>query len=440
MRHMRILAVMVGVLLSSLIVEPAAAQWRQWGGPDRNFVVEAKGLADSWPADGPKQLWVKPLGDGYSTIVVDGGVLYTMYRSGDDDVTVAMDVKTGETRWEHKNPAPVTDDRKTYGPGPYATPLIEGDRLFTVGTNSVMHCFDKKTGKVHWQHDLVEEFDALVQGFGFSSSPIAYRNTILLPVGRKVSSDAGETKDEKSEESAEAEKIQAQSLMAFDQRSGSLVWENRSYVTTKHNSTYSSPFLIEFAGRDQLVLFMATELAGLDPTNGNRLWGVPHTTKYDENMAMPAWNGKDTLVCSSAYGTGSRAIKLAATGGKTVPTELWYSKKMRVLHGNVVQIGDHVYGSSGDFGPTFLSAMNVATGKLAWRQRGFKKSTFLLADGKLIILDEDGKLALTTASPEKLTIHSTCELGLHGAWAVPTLVGKTLFVRDRERIMALDIG
>ena len=119
---------------------------------------------------------------------------------------------------------------------------------------------------------------------------------------------------------------------------------------------------------------------------------------------------------------------------------MWYTKKLRVLHGNIVMIGDHVYGSSGDFGPTFFMGINKDTGKIAWRKRGFKKATCLNVNDKIIILDEEGELALATPTPDDLIIHSRCKLDLHNAWAVPTLVGKTLFVRDRKNIMALDLG
>ena len=126
-------------IVTLLQTNPASAQWPQWGGPDRNFSVEITGLAETWPDGGPKKLWTRPLGDGYSTIVADDGVLYTMYRNDADEFTIAMNAKTGETIWEHKVAAPVTDDRKGYGPGPYATPLLVGNRLITVGTNSVLH-------------------------------------------------------------------------------------------------------------------------------------------------------------------------------------------------------------------------------------------------------------------------------------------------------------
>src|SRR5262249_21988544 len=57
-------------------VAPAAA-WPQWGGPNRNFAVPAVDLATAWPAGGPRRLWQRPLGDGFSSIVTDGTSLYT---------------------------------------------------------------------------------------------------------------------------------------------------------------------------------------------------------------------------------------------------------------------------------------------------------------------------------------------------------------------------
>ena len=113
LRTQRQLLVPVSFVLTSgvMLLNPsgASAQWPQWGGPDRNFSVDVSGLAERWPADGPKRLWTRPLGDGYSTIVAEGGILYTMYRAGDNELTVALDAKTGKTIWQYSIPAPVTD-------------------------------------------------------------------------------------------------------------------------------------------------------------------------------------------------------------------------------------------------------------------------------------------------------------------------------------------
>jgi hypothetical protein len=83
--------------------------WHQWGGPQRNFNVQSAPLAP-WPAAGPRQLWRRPLGEGYASILVDQSTLVTMYRRGDAEVVVALDASSGRTLWEHVYDAPLTRD------------------------------------------------------------------------------------------------------------------------------------------------------------------------------------------------------------------------------------------------------------------------------------------------------------------------------------------
>jgi outer membrane protein assembly factor BamB len=360
---------------------------------------------------------------------VDGDLLFTMYRVNDDEFAVALDAKTGKTVWEHKNPSPFTKEMAEFGPGPHSTPLIVGDRLYTIGTNAVLHGFDKKSGKVLWKHDLPAEYGAPVPGRGYGASPIAYKNTVIVVVDRK------HEEVEPGKEAPKAEPGQAQSLMAFDQETGSVVWKAQDF-----DMSYASPIMIKFDGKDQLVIFTGGELAGLSPENGELLWTLPHKTQFGANLSSPMWNGKDILFCSAAYDSGSRAVKLSQKDGKTLPEELWYSRKMRIHHGNSVHAGNYVYGSSGDFGPAFFMGMDLPSGKIAWRERGFSKANCVLAAGKLIILDEDGQLALATATPDGLTVHSKCKLLEKYAWAAPTLVGTKLYIRDRKNIMALELG
>src|SRR3954451_8283457 len=115
--------------------------WTQWGGPHRNFTTEAGGLKSSWPATGPKVIWKRPLGEGYSSPSVDsGGVLYTMYGRPRREIVGAMDAATGKTLWEHATPVVFQNDYGEVGNGPYATPLLVGDRLFTAGATGRLQC------------------------------------------------------------------------------------------------------------------------------------------------------------------------------------------------------------------------------------------------------------------------------------------------------------
>jgi hypothetical protein len=133
-------------------------------------------------------------------------------------------------------------------------------------------------------------------------------------------------------------------------------------------------------------------------------------------------------------------LKLTQKDGKTTAEELWSHKRMRIHHGTAIRIGDYVYGSSGDFGPAFFAAINVKTGEILYQDRSLPKTTFLLADGKFIMLDEDGNLALATATPEGLKVISKASIMKNLAWTVPTLVGTKLYVRDRRTIAAFDLS
>jgi hypothetical protein len=152
------------------------------------------------------------------------------------------------------------------------------------------------------------------------------------------------------------------------------------------------------------------------------------------------WGTDNILFLSSAYKAGSKAIRLTQEGNATLVEELWFNQRVRFMFLNAVRLGDYVYGTDGDFGPAFLTALNVKTGLPAWRERGFGRASLIYADGKAIILDEDGDLALARLSPSTLTILSRAKLFETTSWSVPSLVGTILYARDREKIVALDLG
>jgi outer membrane protein assembly factor BamB len=387
-------------------------EWPQWGGPDRNFKSPAKNLAASWPEKGPRQLWTRELGEGHSAILVDAGKLYTMYRKGEQEVVVSLDASSGKTIWEYAYDAPTAGMNYEYGYGPHSTPLIVGDALFTTGATARLHAIDKKTGKVTWSHDLLKEYGGTKMGRGYSCSPLAYKSTIVVTVGGK-----------------------GQALMAFNQKDGKVVWKNQDFSLAP-----ASPIIINVDGQDQLVALLANEIAGLEPNNGELLWSHPHVTDWGLNICTPVWGEDNLLFLSSAYNNGSRCLKLTRAAGKTTATEVWFNRRARFHIGPAIRIGDYVYGSSGDFGPSFFTAINVKTGQIAWQDRGLSRASFLYADGKFIMLDEDGHLALATVTPEGIKFHPKVELLNRIAWTVPTLVGTKLYVRDRKTITALDLG
>ena len=406
------------MLIASAAVAPAPAQWTQWGGPQRDFSCDATGLADKWPEGGPTTIWSREIGPGHSSILVEDDTLYTMCRRGEKDAVLALSAATGETIWETRYDAPTKPDMQLdFGAGPHSTSLIVGDRIFTVGAMVHFHCLNKKTGEILWSHDLMEEMGSSHLGRGYGASPIAYKNMVILNVGPpRGKPGAG--------------------LAAFRQDTGELVWKCESF-----GGGYSSPILVEFNGEDHLIVALGADRAGLDPATGEVRWQIKVDSQSYGLMAMPLWIEPDRLFLSAGYGGGSRLFKIGIKDGEYVPEELWYYRKMQVVHGTMARVGDFIYGSShGSFGPAFLIALDLRTGRPAWRKRGFTKANVLHADGKLIILDEEGTLALATATPEGLEVHSQAKVLERLSWTTPTLVGSRLYLRDHRTIKCLEIG
>ncbi len=437
---MRSLTVIISVLsLGVLLLTAPLAQtnrkattaqpvWPQWGGPRGNFTSEAKGLANTWAAEGPKQLWSRPLGEGHSSIISDGARLYTMYRPPTgvrnnwkgEEVVIALDPAAGKTIWEYKFPASLETMNFSRGAGPHATPLLVGNRLFAAATDKQFFALDKQSGKVIWSHNFVKEYDAPPNQMkyaikpGYAPSPLAYKDTVIAMVGGP-----------------------GQGVVAFRQADGRVVWRSGEFS----DIAPASPLLITLDGQEQLVATSADGVHAFEPGTGKPLWEHLFPTKAGVNISTPVWCADEQLLfISAAYDGGTRVLKLAKAGGRTEAKELWFSNKMRVHFGNVLRIGDYFYGSSGDFGPSFLTAIHARTGQIAWQDRSFAKVSFLLADGKVILLDEDGNLGLVTLSAEGIKVLARAAVAKATSWTVPTLIGTTLYLRDRLNIMAFDVG
>ena len=412
------LVVGLGVLASSGRSPQAQsrAEWLQWGGASRNFHVDSATIARSWPESGPRQLWRRPLGEGYSSVLVDGDTLVTMYRRGDEEVVVALAAETGVQRWAHAYRAPLLHNGvfdvwlNSAGPGPYATPLIDDGAVFTVGVNGHLRALDVRTGMLRWSQNLVERFK-LKDYNAFASSPLAYRGNVIVTLGSSQ-----------------------QGLAAFHRETGSLAWQSDPISLGP-----GSPVLIGLDGQDELVVWGQQEVTAIDPANGRLLWRHRHPTEIGLNISTPVWGPGNRLFVSSAYGGGSRMIALSRTGGRTVPSEIWFNNRMRLHFGTGLWMGNLIVGTSGDFGPAFMVALDAETGIELWRDRTFARAQMVDAGGTLIIVDESGEFALASVSHNGLHVHARKPLLTANSWTPPTVVGSTVYVRDRKDILALDL-
>ena len=355
----------------------------------------------------------RPLGDGFSAIVTDGATLYTLYRDGSNDVVIALDAATGKTNWESRDEAPFTETcSQQLGPAPRASPLIAGNLVITASAGGLMNAFDRRTGTRRWTYDLLGGAADAVRACGYSSSPLAYKDRIITTAGGS-----------------------RRGVVSLEAATGRVVWQAQDF-----DNGYSSPLLIDLDGRPEVVVFTFGDVAGLDPDTGALEWRVAHPAEFGVNVATPVWGDDHRLFVSSAYNGGTRMLRLERKGGTVVVEEQWSSKRVRIHFGNAVRLGSRVYASNGDFGAAPLAAIDVATGDIVWRDRSVARSMLIGAGDRLLLLDEEGTLALAKPGESGLAVLAKASVLDSQAWTVPTLSGTRLYVRNRRDILALDLG
>lgn len=431
-RHLIAAALSLGLFINAITF--AADTWPQWGGPDRDFsLTQTKPLLKKWPADGPTKLWQRELGDGYATIVGDGNMLYTMYRNSDGkEAVIALSALTGKTEWEYAYDAPFLtrmepdEDKKDengkpvmkeskqsteFGEGPASTPLLVDGRLYTIGFTNKMHCLDAKTGKLLWKKDLYQDGWGSFVYFGYSASPIAYKDTVIALAGSD-----------------------GHAVVALDQKTGDIRWQSGD-----NDVTYSSPALVTVDGLDHLIVFCGDEVLGMSPQDGKIHWKFEYKNRFGTAICtpIPLPNNMVYIVCGGDA-LGGKAIKLKRDGDNISYEDVWQNTKLSGGLNNAVRIGDRLYGPGGGRKP-FMVAVDIKTGEIAWRQRDMPKIKALAVDKHLIVLDENGNLMLAKPNDDGLETISQTKISEKRTWSAPSLIDGILYVRDRETIAAYDL-
>jgi outer membrane protein assembly factor BamB len=399
------------LLLALALAAGSDPSWLQWGGPNRNFHVPGQGL--HWIGETPRRAWQRNLGDGYSAIIGDSTTIFAAFRRERGMVIAALDPATGRARWEQSLGGELLPNMfLNYGQGPNGTPALADGRLFVTTFTGQVYALDAASGRTLWRKDLWGDLKGTFRDVGYSNSPLLFRDLVILPIG-------GE----------------GRGLAAFRQRDGAVAW-----MTSDLENAMSSPIVIDVDGEQQIVSFMVEGVAGFEPVSGKQLWFHPHKTQYDVNASTPVWHRPSkTLIVSSAYDGGTRAIRLDRTAAGTVAKEAWFNRRLRVHHGNMLVLDDHVYASSGDFGPAPLTALDVRAGEVAWQQRAFPKVNLVQAGDRTVLLDEDGRLAIVTLTPDGLQVLQQATVTTKLSWTAPTLIGTRLYIRDRRTLVALDL-
>ena len=389
-----------------LVMSASATDWPQWRGLERNGISPETGLLDTWPKGGPPQVWkTQGLGRGYSSLAISKGRLFTQGQSGDHQFVLTLDAATGKKLWEMPTGPAFPQNR---GDGPRGTPTVDGDRLFAMAGEGTLVSLDARTGGILWKMNVAEKFGGRVPNWGYSESPLVDGSNLIVTPGGPGAA-----------------------IVALDKKTGNVMWQSQS-----DPAAYSSAIAAEVGGIRQIIVFTSEGVVGLRSNNGALLWRYNPVANRTANIATPIFQNGFVFV-SSAYGTGCALLRLTAEGGTVKATEVYFSREMQNHYSTSVVVGHSAYG----FSNAILTAMNLETGQVAWRDRSVGKGSVTYADGKLYLLSEDGVVGLAEATSAGYREKSRFEIprGAFPTWTPPVISGGRLYLREQDNLYCFDI-
>jgi outer membrane protein assembly factor BamB len=382
---------------------PARA-WSQWRGAARDGISAETGLLQAWPEGGPRRVIdVGGLGAGYASFAASGDRLFTQGAKDGSEWVIALDARTGVILWQTKN-GPIYKDGR--GDGPRGTPVVDGDRIFAISGRGHLASLDLATGAVAWQVDLLDRFGASNISWGISESPLVVDGLVIVnPGGRGAS------------------------IVALERDTGKVAWKSGS-----DRAGYSSPMLAEVGGVRQAVVFTDQRVVGVALADGAELWSHATAANGTANVATPIVDG-DLVFVSSDYGTGCALLRIGRDGRSV--EEVYFNREMKNHHSSSVLIDGTLYG----FSSSILTAMELESGKVLWRDRSVGKGSLIYGDGRLYLLSERGTVALAEASPAGYRELGRLQLprGSQPSWSHPILHDGRLILRDQDRLYVFDV-
>lgn len=377
------------------------AVWPGFRGPDRDSIVRGVRIDTDWSRTPPVQLWRRPIGPAWSSFAVRGNLLYTQEQRGDDEIVSAYNMSTGQPVWRHREAARFWESNA--GAGPRGTPTISDDgRVYAFGGTGILNALDADSGKAIWSRNAASDLKASVPDWGFSSSPLVIDDVVVVGV-------AGQ-------------------LAAYDRATGTQRW-----MGPVHGGSYASPHLMTLGGVSQILQGSGIGVTSV-ALDGTLLW--EHQWSGGTIVQPARMPDGDVLitVLGGAGGAGMKRIAVANTSDKWTTEERWTSTALKPYFNDFVVHNGHAYGFDG----SILAAVDLKDGARKWKGGRYGQGQMvLLADQNvLLVLSEEGELALVSATPDQFTEIARFKALDGKTWNHPVLVGDVLLVRNDEEMAA----
>jgi outer membrane protein assembly factor BamB len=372
--------------------------WPGFRGPGRDGIVRGVTIDTDWTTSPPVELWRRPIGPGWGSFAVRGDLLYTQEQRGEDETVSAYAMTTGQPVWRHHDAARFWESNG--GPGPRATPTVSNGRVYTLGATGILNALDATSGAVVWSHNAAKDTGANTPDWGFSGSPLAVDDMIIVATGGV--------------------------LAAYDASSGARRW-----IGPAADDGYTSPQLMTIDGVSQVVHMSGTGLTSVTPADGKVLW--QHAWK-GYPIVQPSQTPDDGILIVANESSGTRRVAVARASGAWTVAERWTSNGLKPWFNDFVVHKGYAFGFDG----TILSCIDLADGTRKWKGGRYGGGQLvLLPDADvLLVLSEEGELALVSATPDAFK-----ELGRASAltgktWNHPVVAGNILLVRNGAEMAA----
>jgi outer membrane protein assembly factor BamB len=399
----------VALFLFGSVATISAHEWAQWRGPGRDGFV--KNAPTAWP-ESLQRTWRVEVGEGYSSPVVAAGRVFVHGRRDPEEVVLGINLADGKILWQQKYQAAFKKNQYAVemAKGPNSTPLVIGNRLFTLGATGVLNAWDTSTGRQLWTRDFSKSIDTSKLFCGTAASPLAVDGRVVVQVGSD---------------------IHGGQILGLNPATGATEWEWRGL-----GPGYASPVVIELAGASQLVTMTEGSIVGLDAKAGKELWSVPFPDEWHENISTPLWTGTHLIVSGTRQGT--HAYSLTQSGGKWQATEVWKNPDVAMYMSSPVFGDGLIYAHSSKKKGQFV-ALDAKTGALRWATEGREgeHASLLLTPQHVLFLTNGADLIVAKRGTPSFAVERRYEVAEAATWATPVLLGSNILIRDATGLTLL---
>jgi outer membrane protein assembly factor BamB len=382
-----------------------SGDWPGFRGAHRDDIVNGVRIKTDWAAAPPVELWRRAVGPGWSSFAVHDGLLYTQEQRGDFEVVACYSVATGKPVWAHRDAARFWESNA--GAGPRGTATLRDGRVYTFGATGILNALDAGSGAVVWVRNAASDAKAKVPEWGFASSPLVVDDMVIVAAAGR--------------------------LAAYD-----LVTGHPRWLGPTGGGSYSSPQLLTIGGVPQVLLLSDAGVTSVAPADGRVLWKHAWRGFAILQPAQTEDGGVLLVTGSAAGGIGTLRLAVTQGSGGWSAKEVWMSSGLKPYFNDFVIHDGYAYGFDGGI----LACISLQDGSRKWKGGRYGHGQLLLLNDQslLLVLSEQGELALVSAAPDKFREIARFRAMEGKTWNHPVLAGDILLVRNGLEMAAFRLA